>query len=53
MWFVVTSLLKVLSMLGLIYAVLDEIQQRYGAHHRQPEPWLPDPRPARLHPHCQ
>jgi diguanylate cyclase (GGDEF)-like protein/PAS domain S-box-containing protein len=29
-WFNVTSFLKVLSMLGLAYAVLDEIQQRYG-----------------------
>ncbi|HEX5342875.1 MAG TPA: EAL domain-containing protein [Duganella sp.] len=29
-WFTVTSILKVLSMLGLVYAVLDEIQQRYG-----------------------
>ncbi|MBV7537476.1 EAL domain-containing protein [Duganella sp. sic0402] len=28
-WFVGTSILKVLSMLGLIYAVQDEIQQRY------------------------
>ncbi|WP_229258901.1 putative bifunctional diguanylate cyclase/phosphodiesterase [Duganella flavida] len=29
-WFTVTSFLKVMSMLGLVYAVLDEIQQRYG-----------------------
>jgi len=30
LWFIVTSFLKVLSMLGLVYAVLDEIQQRYS-----------------------
>ncbi|SHN42563.1 PAS domain S-box-containing protein/diguanylate cyclase (GGDEF) domain-containing protein [Duganella sacchari] len=29
-WFVVTSLLKLVVMLGLIYAVQDEIQQRYA-----------------------
>jgi diguanylate cyclase (GGDEF)-like protein/PAS domain S-box-containing protein len=29
-WFVGTSILKVLTMLGLIYAVQDEIQQRYA-----------------------
>jgi len=29
-WFVGTSVLKMLSMLGLIYAVQDEIQQRYA-----------------------
>jgi diguanylate cyclase (GGDEF)-like protein/PAS domain S-box-containing protein len=29
-WFIGTSILKVLSMLGLVYAVQDEIQQRYA-----------------------
>ncbi|NYE61722.1 diguanylate cyclase (GGDEF)-like protein/PAS domain S-box-containing protein [Duganella sp. 1224] len=29
-WFVGTSILKVMSMLGLVYAVQDEIQQRYA-----------------------
>ncbi|MTV40129.1 EAL domain-containing protein [Duganella radicis] len=30
MWFIGSSILKVLSMLGLVYAVQDEIQQRYA-----------------------